>query len=83
MRKYIFLTDEGYTYQPNSMSNEPDCENSQMLGIIEAENEEKAFKRLINENKYLKLSTFSNVYCYELTNNTVKKNLLYKRGFYE
>ena len=28
MNKYIFLTDEGYTYQPNSTSDVPDCENN-------------------------------------------------------
>ena len=33
MNWYIFITNEGYTYQPNSESNEPDCENAQVLGI--------------------------------------------------
>lgn len=31
MKKYIFLTTEGYTYQPNSESIEPDCDNAQLI----------------------------------------------------
>lgn len=74
MNKYIFLTDEGYTYQPNSTSDVPDCENSQVLGIIEAENEEMAFKNLLNENMYFKDSNFCSVYCYKLSNNFIRKD---------
>lgn len=33
MNNYLFLTNEGYTYQPDSESIEPDCENSQLIGI--------------------------------------------------
>ena len=70
MNKYIFLTDEGYTtYQPNSTNDVPDCENAQVLGIVETENEETAFKNLLNENMYLKDSNFCNAYCYKLSNN--------------
>ena len=49
MSKYIFLTNEGYTYQPNSESVEPDCENSQLIGITEGSNQEDAFNNLLKE----------------------------------
>ena len=54
MSSYIFLTNEGYTYQPNSNSIEPDCENAQMIGISNGENQKEAFENLIKEREYLK-----------------------------
>lgn len=76
MNKYIFLTDEGYTYQPDSTSDIPDCENSQVLGIIEGKDEKDAFQKLINENEFLKESCFTRFYCYELKNNTIRKDFI-------
>ena len=32
MNYYIFLTNEGSTYQPNFESIEPDCDNTQVIG---------------------------------------------------
>ena len=66
MSKYIFLTNEGYTYQPNSESVEPDCENSQLIGITEGSNQEDAFNNLLKEREYLKKFNFDEVYCYKL-----------------
>ena len=65
MNKYIFLTTEGYTYQPNSESIEPDCENAQLLG----NNQEEAFENLLKKYPYLKDSNFEEVYCYQLADN--------------
>ena len=45
MNNYLFLTNEGYTYQP-------DCENSQLIGIVSGNTQEDAFKNLINEKEY-------------------------------
>lgn len=73
MNKYIFLTDEGYTYLPNSTSAEPDCENSQVLGIIEADSEEDAYKKILEENQYLSDNKFSQIYCYKIENKFEKK----------
>ncbi len=64
MKTYIFLTTEGYTCQPGSESIEPDIENCQVIGSAEGENEEEAFARLLQENKYLLETSFSEVYCY-------------------
>ena len=69
MSKYIFLTNEGYTYQPNSESVEPDCENSELIGITEGSNQEDAFNNLLKEREYLKKFNFDEVYCYKLDDN--------------
>lgn len=74
MNKYIFLTDEGYTYQANSISDTPDCENSQVLGIIEAENENRAFQKLIEENAFLLETNFEEIYSYKLDINFERKD---------
>lgn len=69
MNKYIFLTTEGYTYQLNSESIEPDCDNAQLIGIAEGENQKEAFKNLLAKYDYLKTSNFEEVYCYQLIDN--------------
>lgn len=66
MSKYIFLTNEGYTYQPDSESIEPDCENSQLIGIAKGKTQEEAFKNLMNGKEYLRQFNFNEVYCYKL-----------------
>lgn len=66
MSKYIFLTNEGYTYQPNSENIEPDCENAQLIGIAKGNNQEEAFENLIKENTCLKEFNFDEIYCYKL-----------------
>lgn len=71
LNKYIFITNEGYTYQPNSSSLEPDCENAQVLGIVIGENENDALKNLLEQNTYLRDSDFNNVYCYKLDSNYI------------
>jgi len=62
MNKYIFLTTEGYTYQLNSESIEPDCDNAQLIGIAEGENQKEAFKNLLAKYDYLKTSNFNEAY---------------------
>lgn len=72
MNKYIFLTNEGYTYQPDSESIEPDCENSQVIGISNGETQEEAYSNLLEERAYLKEFKFNEVYCYKLDDNYEK-----------
>lgn len=62
MNNYLFLTNEGCTYQTDSESIEPDCENSQLLGIASRNTQEEAFKNLINEKEYLKQFSFNEIY---------------------
>lgn len=72
MSYYIFLTNEGSTYQPNSESIEPDCANTQVIGIASGNNEDEAFENLKKENTYLSTMSFNEVYCHKL----VTKNIL-------
>lgn len=71
MNNYIFLTNEGYTYQPNSSSIEPDCENAQVLGIVTGESENDALKNLLEQNAYLEDSSFNEIYCYKISNDCI------------
>ncbi len=83
MNKYIFLTTEGYTYQPNSESIEPDRENAQLMGIVEGMNQNDAFKNLLEKYKCLKESNFKEVYCYQLNDdyeNTRKSFIIEKNN---
>lgn len=67
MNKYIFLTNEGYTYESNSESVEPDNENAQVIGIVAGNNENDAFDKLLKECEDLKNSNFNEIYCYKLS----------------
>lgn len=69
MNNYLFLTNEGYTYQPDSESIEPDFENSQLIGIASGNTQEEAFRNLLKERDYLKEFNFDEVYCYKLDDN--------------
>jgi len=66
MRSYIFITTEGYTFQPESESIEPDIENCQVVGFAKGKDEEQAFENLITENPNLLETTFDEVICIEL-----------------
>lgn len=74
MKSYIFLTAEGYTYQPESESFEPDVENMQVPGFAKGENEQEAFANFIAENQWLLETTFDEVTCMELMNNEYEKH---------
>lgn len=69
MNKYIFLTTEGFTYQLNFESIEPDCDTAQLIGIVQGKNQKEAFKNLLEKYDYLKTSNSEEVYCYQLNDN--------------
>jgi len=69
MDNYIFLSDEGYTFQPNSESDVPDIENLQVVGISNGENEKEAFYTLMGQRGYLMSTTFDKIFCYKLSSN--------------
>jgi len=69
MKNYIFLTSEGYTYQPDSESYESDIDNLQVIGVSEGNNSKMAFKNLIKNNEYLLETKFDEIFCYELRQN--------------
>ncbi|MBZ0203998.1 MAG: hypothetical protein IT281_01705 [Ignavibacteria bacterium] len=66
MKKYIFITAEGYTYSPNSDEPEPEIENCQVLGFEKGNNETEAFENFVLGNQHLKDMGFKDVICYEL-----------------
>ena len=80
MGEYIFLTTEGFTFQPNSKSIEPDIENLQVLGFSKGRGSKDAFKNLLKENRYLIDTTFDKVISYEL-NKDYKGSMVYHSIF--
>ena len=67
MSSYIFLTKEGYTYQPNSEACEDEIENLQVMGISSGKDAKEAFYDLMDKERNLKETTFDNVFCYKLS----------------
>ena len=81
MNNYIFLTDEGYTFQPDSESETPDIENLQVIGFASGTTAEKAYKNILVTYPYLKRTTFNNIFCYKLDDQyeESRKNFCLKR----
>ena len=75
MKKFIFITTEGYTYQPDSESTTPDIENLQVLGFGEGKTVDEAFLDMIGENPYLRDTNFDEATGIELKNG--KRKILY------
>jgi len=67
VKRYMFITTEGYTYQPDSDSTEPDIENCQVIGCGKGSTAREAFENMVKENDYLLETTFNEVDAYELT----------------
>lgn len=67
MFSYIFLTNEGYTHQPNSDSYTDEVENLQVIGISSGKDAKNAFYDLLDQERHLKETTFDNVFCYKLS----------------
>ena len=66
MKHYIFITTEGYTYQPDSTSIEPDVENCQVLGFGNGSSINEAFESFVATNSWVKETTFNEVIAYEV-----------------
>jgi hypothetical protein len=65
-KKYIFITFEGFTFQPNSESDIPDIENMQVIGFSEGKDKKEAFKNLLANQQYLRDTTFNEIIALEL-----------------
>ena len=61
MKKFIFITDEGFTFQPGSEDYESDIENMQVVGFGEGNTIDGAMDNMIDENPYLKNTRFNKV----------------------
>jgi hypothetical protein len=64
MPNYIFLTDEVYTFQPNSEAKTPDIENLQVIGFASGFSASEAYNNLLTSHAYLKETTFDHIFCY-------------------
>lgn len=54
--QYIFITTEGETVAPNI---EYSVDNCQVLGIVDADSEENAIQKLVQDNPWIELSGFN------------------------
>ena len=70
MNKYIFITAEGYTFQPDSTSQEPDIENMQVIGFGHGKSPKAAMGNMLQENKHLKETRFNEVVAIKLASET-------------
>lgn len=66
MNSYIFITEEGTTFQPDSDFPGPDIENCQVIGFAEGNSPEEAFENLIEKDSYLLETSFDEIICFEL-----------------
>jgi len=64
VKRYIFLTAEGFTFQANSESESPDIENLQVVGFAKGRDSKDAFQQLLKENSYLIDTSFDEVFSY-------------------
>ncbi len=77
MKSYIFITNEGFTFQPEDEGAEPDIENSQVLGYAKGTDKNAAFNNLLQENQYLLDTKFNKIICLELKDLNVFKKASY------
>ncbi len=66
MKKYIFISPEGYTEAPNSSY---EVNNMQVIGVVEdVTNENEALKKLLIENEWIIDAEFNiaEFICYEI-----------------
>ncbi|MDD5591459.1 MAG: hypothetical protein PHY18_06005 [Dehalococcoidales bacterium] len=66
MAEYIFLTTEGSTFQPSSISSEPDVENMQVIGFARGDTVQDAATRLVELNKYLVDTSFDDIFAIQI-----------------
>ncbi|MBI5374836.1 MAG: hypothetical protein HZA77_05345 [Candidatus Schekmanbacteria bacterium] len=67
MKSFIFITNEGITFQPNSEAQEPDMENCQVIGFGTGATIKEAFEKMITEEEYLLKTDFNEVIGLELS----------------
>lgn len=68
MAEYVFLTTEGSTFQPNSISSEPDIENMQVIGFAGGDTIQDAAINLVQLNEYLADTSFNEIFAIQLAN---------------
>jgi hypothetical protein len=66
MNNYIFLTDEGYTFQPETEAEPVEIENLQVIGFAKGIDGNDAYRNLLAENPQLQKTSFQRIFCYQL-----------------
>ncbi len=66
MNNYIFLTDEDYTFQPETGDEPMEIENLTVIGTAQGEDANTAYRNLLAENPQLQPTTFQRIFCYQL-----------------
>ena len=64
-KRYIFLSAEGFTFQPNSNLEKPDIENLQVIGFAKGRDSKDAFQQLLKENSCLIDTSFDKIFSYK------------------
>jgi len=75
MKKFIFITSEGFTFQPNNEDYKPDIENMQVVGFGEGDTVDNAIKFMIKKNSYLRKTSFNKIIGIEIKD--YKQSVLY------
>ncbi len=63
MNSYIFLTDEGYTFQPETEKEPVEIENLQVIGTAKGTDANTAYRNLLAENPQLVLILYGWILC--------------------
>ena len=66
MKNFIFITNEGFTFQSGSERSEPDIENCQVIGFSKGTDKTDALNNLLQDNQYLLETNFNKIICLEL-----------------
>jgi hypothetical protein len=66
MNSYIFLTDEGYTFQPETGDEPMEIENLQVIGFAKGIDGNDAYRNLLAKNPQLQKTSFQRIFCYQL-----------------
>ena len=66
MNNYIFLTDEGYTFQPETEQEPVEIDTLEVIGFAKGTDANTAYRNLLDENPQLQKSTFQKIFCYQL-----------------
>ena len=66
MNSYIFLTDEGYTFQPDTEDEPVVIDSLQTIGTAKGTDAMDAYRNLLAENPQLQERRFEKIFCYQV-----------------
>jgi hypothetical protein len=66
MNNYIFLTDEGYTFQPETEQEPVEIDTLEVIGTASGTDANHAYRNLLAQNPDLDPASFTRIFCYQL-----------------